>query len=307
MDPFCINISSADLTSPTEFMKLAQAYTHPASNPPLASPSRDSANLEERASRSLSVAESISRPAPPSSSKKTQPDLHGSFPKHDLSVVSKKPSEGERSEVNSQSTKTPARLPKLPVTEETEKPHHVAQLPRKTPTAVELATRELTTTKDIPPKSAGDILLIDFTSDDEETKPSTKSLIKTESNHSTGLLDLDDLPMSTPEKATSSEKLLFGLDFCTPSPVRVSAQFVEIAAPEYERISGHLLDVNAHATGMADGLGECLSIIQNKISDALQESEATKKQPPRVSTPENRYLSPQDGWFRIVPHIPKPI
>lgn len=176
------------------------------------------------------------------------------------------------------------------MTGETQKSHHVAHL--KTPTIAEPAKRKLPTTKDIPPKSAGDVIpLIDLSSDDEKPKSPPKT------GHLLDMEVLADFPILTPQRASLSEptKQLLGLELGTPSHVQALSQFIEIAAPELKGKSEDLLDLNAHATGMVEGLGECLSIVQNKISDALQESKATEKQPPRVSTPENTFLSPQDG------------
>jgi hypothetical protein len=170
----------------------------------------------------------------------------------------------------------------------------ICPIPKPSVTKTKLAP------KDSPPGPSEDILLIDFSSEDEIPKPqpgpSTKASPKVPTGALLDLLDSEDMPgpgQLTPNKSRLSEAVehqLSGLELIKTVPMKLSDA-------DYENLPQELQTVTATATGMINGLGQCLSILQNRISNALRgtETSSSSKQPVNLSTPVKQISSRDEG------------
>lgn len=146
--------------------------------------------------------------------------------------------------------------------------------------------------KDQLPKTLVEDLLIDFSSDDDTPRQSTKALSKLSNEL---LVDLGDEFFDAPEDAggkgilsETTQKQLLGLDL-TPSKLPLSLdKGYDLEGMGAEDVDEILQNKTAQATGMIRGLGECMSILVTKISDALHQPDPLKVHPERLCTPPNK-------------------
>lgn len=317
-------------------MKTAQAqgYANPNSQVPSGSASRASTSPARRISpsrsvspqrRSVTLAGPVARPPlPPPSPKATkkvqpeQPQLPATTLKP-FNSASKAPaptakptprqSLPEQKLLQATSLKPFATAPQLPVPEtktdfkssSLEQPSSQAKIQKTTPSAPRLSVPETKlTSKDQLPELSTDISLIDFSSEDENPEVDSGSSKKVPTKIPTGplldLLVLDDnhgLGLLTPNRSRISQAIenqLSGLEFEPSDPESVQNSEPQ-SAPQ------NLQNVTAQATGMIKGLDTCISILQNKIYVALNESKisSSSKQPAEVSTPVKNTSSRDEG------------
>lgn len=256
-----------------DFMKSARNYTQPVA----LSSSMGPPGLDVTPARSTSQLPPSSPPRePPNTAKPVQ---------HALSLLSgaaiaKKRLQPTTQEQEQITTPKPCVVQTKPVeSKPTQWPRPVVQLP---PSAAVVAKA----VQDPAAASAAGLdSLIDLSSDYDSPKSSTK---KPSTSFAGVLLDLDafeDSEMWSSRKGKLSDytmKQLDGLSFKLTDPATSSGD-----GRGREMIPQLLQGATALAEGMIGGLGECMSILQDKISDALNESEDPSNQPLRLSTPVN--------------------
>jgi len=145
--------------------------------------------------------------------------------------------------------------------------------------------------KDQLPKTLVEDLLIDFSSDDDTPRQSTKALSKLSNEL---LVDFGDEFFDAPDDADgkgilseTTHKQLLGLDL-TPSKLPLSLnKGYDLGGVGAEDVDEILQNKTAQATGMIRGLGQCMSILVTKISDALHQPDS-QVHPERLCTPPNK-------------------
>lgn len=300
----------------------AQGYTKPTSHVTSTSPSRLSPSPARRSSPSQSVSPSrrsvtltgpvarssfppsspkAVKQAPPEKQQATATILKPFAPASKLPAAEKKaapkarPLEQPLSQATTLKPFAPVPKPPAPETKPPLKERSLEQAKiQKTlsSTPKPSVTETNPAAKNRSPEPSADISLIDFSSEDETPEPQPGPSTQVPPRVPTGplldLLDFEDnngLGLLTPNRSRISQTIenqLSGLEF-------------EQSDPEHETVPQELRTVNSQATVMIDGLSECLSILEKKISSALHESEtsSSSKEPVRISTPV-KDISSQD-------------
>lgn len=266
------------------FMASARGYLHSESSRKASvSPSRSPVTLAQPDQKSLGLF---------SQSPGILPAGHSPIAAHDKLEVSKKPS-SPRPIVS-----LPPNSSAVTARKDVKPPKPIVILPPKNTAATARGIVEAPkpTDKDQLPETSVENLLIDFSSDDEKPQKTAKPLPLPKLSNEV-LVDFGDEFFDAQEDASgkgvlseTTQKQLFGLDL-TPSKQSNSSDkgygFRGLGAEDAEEI---LQNKTAQATGMIRGLGQCMSILVAKISDALHQPEPSQKHIERLITPPNKNL-----------------